>query len=311
MSAEANEVAIAIEAAQISVGYVVGAVGVVVDAGRHAALAGRRVLLGMRDACGECDVCRRGGAPVCPHGQERRLPAGVTHVRAAARWLVALDGDAGQAASGDDGLELPGPAAAAIPHEVALAYTLYARTGVAPNEPVLVCGGDAVARFLVEILIAKGIAPVVVADPSAGEWCAWLAARGASVAEVASGAPLAEAHEAVLRAMGRLPALAKAYHRPWRVIATDDVAFAATLANARATLTVRAGASAIASDGALARALAREITMLGVADAHPDLVLETAALVAKGEIDLAAGVVVRYADEAPARDRTRADVVRA
>jgi hypothetical protein len=93
------------------------------------------------------------------------------------------------------------------------------------------------------------------------------------------------------------------------VIATDDIARAANLANARATLTVRTGISAIDSSGALAGALAREITMLGVAAAHPDLVLEAAALVAKGELDLAAGVVVRRADDRPPLDRTRADVV--
>jgi hypothetical protein len=90
------------------------------------------------------------------------------------------------------------------------------------------------------------------------------------------------------------------------VIATSELARAAALAGPRATLTVLAGA-----DGApeLAAALAREVSVLGVAGPHPDLVLEAAALVAKGELDLAAGVVVRRPDEPPPRDATRSDVV--
>ncbi len=303
----ADDVVIAVEAVQLGPGGDVrGAVGIVEDVtGRGAVWTGRRVLVGMFDACGECDVCRRGGAPVCPRGRRRVLAAGDRHARAAARWLVALD----------DGLVIAGPAAAAVPGDVALAYTLYARTGVAPRDPVVITGGDAVARFLVEILIAKGIAPVVVLAPDAagGEhaWSAWLGARGAGLARLAASASDAEARAAVTDAIAAIaqdPTAAKTGGRPWRVIATADLARAAALAGPRATLTARAGGIADAGSALLA-ALDREVAILGVGRPHPDLVLEAAALAAKGELDLAAGVLVRRADEAAAPDATRADVV--
>ena len=78
-------------------------------------------------------------------------------------------------------------------------------------------------------------------------------------------------------------------HRPWRVIATEAavVAQAAQLAGARATLTVLAGPDLPALPGEL---IAREVTIIGVAGPHPDLIVEAAALCVKGEIDLVAGV---------------------
>jgi hypothetical protein len=85
------------------------------------------------------------------------------------------------------------------------------------------------------------------------------------------------------------------------VLATDDVARAASLAGPRATLTVLAGKSPPDLAGAL---LSREVTVIGVAGAHPDLVVEAAAMCVKGEIDLTGGVVV---GDSP--DRTRAVVV--
>jgi len=306
-----DDVEIALEAVQLSPhtgpggARVVGAVGVVDDGSpRGAKWHGLRVLVGMFDACGECDVCRRGGAPVCPRGRVREVPGGARRMRAATRWLVALD----------DGLVVAGAAAAAVPGDVALAYTLYARTGVAPRDPVVVTGGDAVARFLVEVLVAKGIAPVVVADPADDAWCVWLAARGAGVARVVPAASDADARAGVrdaLAALAQDPTAAKAGGRPWRVIATAALARAAALAGPRATLTTCvATATADAAAGpALLAALAREVAILGVAAPHPDLVLETAALAAKGELDLSAGTVVRRADEAPPRDPTRSDVV--
>ena len=120
---------------------------------RARGLVDRRVLVGPIDPCGECDVCRRGGAAVCPLAKRRdELGASVV---AAGRWLVPLD----------DGLPLPSPSAAAVAGDVALAYTLYARTGVGPREPVVVVGGSPIARFLIEILLAKGVTPTAVADP--------------------------------------------------------------------------------------------------------------------------------------------------
>jgi hypothetical protein len=47
---------------------------------------------------------------------------------------------------------------------------------------------------------------------------------------------------------------------------------------------------------------AREVTIIGVAGPHPDLIVEAAAMCAKGEIDLAGGVTLDRAD------RTRAQL---
>ena len=226
-------------------------------------LSGRRVLFGPIDPCGECEVCRRGGAPVCPlarrRGESGRL------VVAAGRWLVALG----------DGLELPLPAGAAVPGSVAIAYTLYARTGAAPREPVVVVGATPVTRFLIEILLAKGIAPAVVADPAHTAWIDWLLAKGVTVATTEPHATLVQAFTA--QGLGA---------RPWRVIVTgpDGVDGGAALAGPRATLTVLAPAASLPGD-----LVAREVTVIGVAGAHPDLVVEAAAMCVKGEIDLVGG----------------------
>ncbi|MGE5182367.1 MAG: alcohol dehydrogenase catalytic domain-containing protein [Acidobacteriota bacterium] len=267
-------VGLAVEAAQPNG----AAVGRVDDVGEKSSfLLGKRVLVGALDPCGQCDVCRRGGAAVCPAARPRG-PVG-PRLRAASRWLVALD----------DGLELPVPAAAAVGGDVATAYTLYARAGLQPRDPAVVTGATAVTRFLVEILAAKSIAPTVVADPDDRAWCDWLLRKGAAVARDA------EAVGAAIVAQG-LGA------RPWRVLATDAASLpaAAALAGPRATLAVLATGDVPALPGAL---LAREVAITGVAGAHPDLIVEAAAMCAKGEIDLAGGVTT------DASDRTRAYVI--
>jgi len=228
------------------------AIGVVVAAGGRAqVLMSKRVLVGPIDPCGECEVCRRGGAPVCPLARRRAFEAGTRQITAGARWLVALD----------DGLALPSPGGAAVAGPVALAYTLYARTGIGPREPVVVVGASPVARFLIEVLRAKGIVPVVIADPAT---------------------PLADARERC-RSAFEAEGLGA---RPWRVIAVteDAVPLAAALAGPRATLTVTAPIGPL--PGELA---SREVTVIAVAGAHPDLVVEVAAMCVKGEVDLTGG----------------------
>ncbi|MGE3547256.1 MAG: alcohol dehydrogenase catalytic domain-containing protein [Kofleriaceae bacterium] len=270
----AADALIELEAAQASAG-----VGRVIEAGEQAiALVGRRVLVGGIDPCGECEICRRGGGPVCPHA--RRRDPWVDRVIAAARWLLALDGS----------LDLPSPAAAAIAGDVALAYTLYARTGLGPSDRVVVTGASPVTRFLVEILIARAITPVVVADPAASSWCAWLERKGAAIARTASGdraQPLVEAAFAP-----RLPGQRST--QPWRLLAStpSGTAQAAALAGPRATLTVVAPCEAL--PGAL---IEREVTVIGVAGPHPDLVTEAAAMCSKGEIDLGGGTALAPNDE--------------
>lgn len=252
-----DDVAIALEAVQGHAG-----IGRVVEVGARAAtLAGKRVLVGPIDPCGECEVCRRGGAAVCPTAR-RRDAWSDARVIAAARWVIALE----------DGLDASTPAGAAIAGDVARAYTLYARTGAGPRDPVVVLGAAPVTRFLVEILAAKGMTFAVVSDNGTA-WTAWLRGKGVTVA--AGAAEL----EATFAAAG----LAR---RPWRVIATtaECVLVAAALAGPRATLTVLAPVGAL--PGELA---AREVTVIAVAAAHPDLVVEAAAMCMKGEIDLAGG----------------------
>jgi D-arabinose 1-dehydrogenase-like Zn-dependent alcohol dehydrogenase len=260
-----DEVGIAVEAAQPSG----AAVGRVED-------TGKRVLVGALDPCGQCDVCRRGGCAVCPHAKRRGGPA--PRMRVASRWLVGLG----------DGLELPVPAAAAVAGDVAIAYTLYARTGLQPRDPAVVTGATGVTRFLVEILLAKSITPTVVADERDRAWCEWLVGKGAAVARD-------EGSVAAAIATQGLGA------RPWRVLATEPatVAMAAALAGPRATLTILAGDHSDVP----AALLAREVAIVGVAGAHPDLVVEVAAMCAKGEIDLAGGTT------SDASDRTRAHVI--
>jgi len=96
--------------------------------------------------------------------------------------------------------------------------------------------------------------------------------------------------------------------KPWRVICGDPEATAAAVAIAgpRATLTLLAAgaAPAIASE-----VLAREVTIIGVAGAHPDLVVEAAAMCTKGDIDLAGGTTVAAGD--PLRTHVRSVAARA
>jgi len=249
------------------------AVGRVDDASEGAAvLLGKRVLVGPYDACGQCEVCRRGGAPVCPLGTPRGTIG--SRLRAATRWLVTLG----------DGLDLPVPAAAAVAGDVTTAYTLYARTGLSPREPVVIVGTTPITRFLVEILRAKAITPVVIVDANApAEWRDWLLAKGA--AAVSGGeASLGAAVFATIAAQGQGA-------KPLRLIATDPAALpiAVSLAGPRSTLTVLANGADTPLPASL---LARELTIIGVAGPHPDLIVEAAAMCVRGDIDLAGGVVV-------------------
>lgn len=244
-------------------------VGRVIEAGEHGAvLLGKRVLVGPIDPCGECEVCRKGGAPVCPLALRRDTLG--SRATVAARWLVGLG----------NGLELPDAIAARVPGDIALAYTIYARTNLAPREPVVVVGSGDVARFLVQILVAKGIVPTVVVDPAGDSTLADLAlAVGAAIARIGADTSEADARAVVFATF----AAQQIGNRPWRVLATTPAAIprAAGLAGPRATLTVVAGGPDLP-----AALVAREVTILTVAIAHPDLVVEAAALCVKGDVTL-------------------------
>ncbi len=254
---------------EIAASHGAAGVGLVVEAGeRGAVFLGKRVLVGPIDPCGECEVCRKGGAPVCPLAKRRdRLDARVT---VAARWVVGLQ----------DGLELPDAIAARVPGDIALAYTIYARTNLAPREPVVIVGTGDIARFLVQILVHKAIVPTVVVDPDGdGDYADFVLGAGAALARIGGGASEAEARAIVLATF----AAQQIGNRPWRVLATTpaSTARAAALAGPRATLTVVAGCPDLP-----AALVAREVTILTVAAAHPDLVVEVAALCAKGDLKL-------------------------
>lgn len=406
-SPEPHEVVIAVEAAQLSRAQphrraaVPGqaAVGRVVAAGEQAlALLDQRVLVGAIDPCGQCEVCRRGGGTVCPRAHHRGSDARGTlaeRITVAARWVVPLGGElgldgpgaerpeSGQPAPAPDGSAAkpskparPAPrqpadpgALAAIAGDAALAYTAYARSDLAAREPVVLLGCAPVTRFLVEVLLAKGLAPVVLLerkldehgyDRSDGAWRAWLDARGVRKVEhdgqtdidelrAELHAALAERDEAAASSVGEAGASSAGEAtagRPWKLIATEprQVWLATRLAGPRATVTAivppvlrdgppraphldeeaghplahspehllhslmaRSEVDAADELGDLSHGVQvdptlwmREVSLLSVTAASPELVLETAALVARGQLDLDEGVaVVDLGDLAP------------
>ena len=338
---EEQEIVVAVEAAQVprahlqpGVTEVPGwaAVGRVVAAGEQAlALLEQRVLVGAIDPCGQCEVCRRGGGTVCPRARHRGEGGRgtlATRITVAARWVIPLaEVGLAEPAAAD---EAPAEArlrlarCAALAGDATLAYTAYARSDLAPKEPVVVLGASPVTRFLVEILLAKGIVPVVVVlrDATGAEsgWVSWLRGRGAQVATVpdpdapVDAARLHEARRGIAEALIReAPASASPAAdgsalpgRPWRLLATEpaQLALAAALAGPRATITAVCASSSRGADDAarLGPALwQREVSVLGVAAGSPELILETAALAARGQLDLAAGTVVRPVAEAHAQ----------
>ena len=165
-------------------------------------------------------------APRCVRPRSRATPIGA-RLRVASRWVVALA----------DGLELPLPHAAAVAGDVATAYTLYARTGLGPREPVVIVGDNAVSRFLVEILRAKGITPAVIVELADDAWRDWLLAKGAAVVARTTPTLTAAVTAAVERARHRQPAVARDRDH------VDGASRAAALAGPRATLTAFADRS--------------------------------------------------------------------
>jgi len=260
-----EQVVVAILASQQTHGKLGAVIGHVIEAGaRAASLDDRTVLVGPYDPCGECDVCRRGGAAVCPLRVGRDALG--DRVIAAARYCVPLG----------EGLELPVPAGAAVAGDVALAYTLYARTGIAPRDPVVIVGASPVARFLVEILLAKGCTPIVIADPAYAVWCEWLRGKGVAVAGDREAVAVAIAAQGITGRAARVIAAAP-----------DSAAAAAAFTGPRSTLTVLGPVASLPGE-----LVAREVSVIPVVGMHPDLVVEVAAMCIKGEIDLAAGTAL-------------------
>lgn len=280
------------------------AVGRVVAAGdQAAALLGMRAILGPHLPCGECDLCRRGGAVVCPTGVRLGVTARgalAERVTMPVRWIVAFGGD----------LDVPGPAAALCGGDAALAYAMYARAGVGPRDATVVLGDGPIARFLVEILVAKNAAPVVVVRSNAPDgWGAWVEAR-AHATYVDDDTPDAESRAAAL------DAIRAAGHggKPWKLFETTGEAARQTralaIAGPRATVVLAApsatGVPAARVD--LGMALDEDSTVIGVAGAHPDLLVDVAAMAVKGELDLAGACDAVPVDELGAALARRAGV---
>ena len=308
-------------------------VGVVVAAGENARHAmGARVVVGPEQPCGECDICRRGGAVCCPRGRilGRTMDGGLaSHVVAGARWLCAIDGE----------LAIPGPAACLVGRELAWAYAMFARASVAPGEPVVIIGsdGDIVARFLVEVAIARGVRPMVILGHDQEEFARWLRARDATAIEIPTSdlnatedaAGSSGSRDAVAAIVTRAADAAGFGQRPWTIFETSAAPGHRDLAHAlvgpAATLVLLAGSArgrdqgdtAAGSHGLAFEALARaNATCIGVAGAHPDLLPETAALVVRGAIDLDTAAAVCPIDEVtdahlapPPRDPPRVQIV--
>ena len=242
------------------------AVGSVVAAGARAhTLLGLRVVFGPHLPCGECETCRRGGAVVCPTGRWiGRDVAGAfaERVMVPGRWVTALS----------DGLAVPGPTAAMLGADAATAYAMYARAGLGPREPTIVIGDSAVAHLLTQMLTAKGAPPIEV---TAHEESA-TATMHARIAELGWN------------------------HRPLRIFVTEvsDAArqFAFALAGPRTMLILAADGRGATTTIPVA-AFDHELSIHSVVGAHPDLLVEVAALVVRGDVKLADVVdVVDIAD---------------
>jgi 6-hydroxycyclohex-1-ene-1-carbonyl-CoA dehydrogenase len=263
------------------------AVGVVTQTGSAATdHLGRRVVFGPAMPCGECDLCRRGRLAACP--SERLLGddldgALASHVVVRRRWVTPLDGPLSAAA--------PGPEAALLGREVVLAYALHCRVGTGPGEVSVWLGDDVVSHIGADLAARQGAKAVVVGAADLGRL-----GDGAGDGDRGDGG-LGSRLAAFVR--GRLGPEGEPIPGPalWRVLVTGENpgAHAAALALAAAGATVGLSATAartFAPDpAALARALAAEAVLLGVAVPHPDLVPEVCALAARGGLSLAARTV--------------------
>ncbi len=274
----------------------IAGVGTVVRAGSGAEhLTGARVALSPVIPCGECARCRRGNPAVCPSrgavgaGESEAL---ASHVVARARWLCVLEPP----------IEVGGAPAALLGREAALAYSLYARAGIAPGERAVVLGRGAVARFAVEILAAKGVLPAAVATD--GDWAEIAGAAGAQVVR----ADPEPDPDAILEALRERAPEEVGADAAGVIVETSGTAELRGLALALAR---PGGTAVLAGDrsrsapsaeppGALGTAASEGITLLGVPGPHPDLIPELAAMAARGDIDLAAAAAVAELDEIPA-----------
>ena len=170
--------------------------------------------------------------------------------------------------------------------------------GTAPGRTVRPTGGQQPAAAVGTPVPAPNMErPGFTPGRGTENWRSWLLGKGAVVVRGDDGDDaVRDATTAAIAAQGLGV-------KPWRVIATSAAALAraAALAGPRATLTAYVDGKAPALPAEL---LAREVTVIGVAGPHPDLIVEAAALCVKGDIDLVGGVAIGGGD-----DVTRATVI--
>lgn len=250
--------------------------GRVVAAGDAAAeWLGRRVVVPRVLPCGECGYCRRGNTFACPSRARRGELA--THETAPARWLLAAEPplDPG------DGLWRW----AALADAAATPYAGLLRAQVAPGDLCLVVGGGVRGRFACALAGAMGAQVAVLdADP----------ARRA--AAVAAGARFALDGERLDAPGARAALYAEARAAGVEYFYLKVIETTGTAAGRRRALALLDGGAtaALLADGdgedapAPLDALAElGATVVGAPACHPDLLPELAALVVRGDLDLA------------------------
>jgi hypothetical protein len=230
-------------------------VGTVIATGAAASdLAARRVAFGELQACAECDACRRGRLERCQAARRTRIEDGQVVIRR--RWACPLDGVLAQVA--------PGPEAALLGYEVALAYALLTRAGVAAGDVVLAPGDGAVPALVRALGRWLGAhAPELPASLARAELDVWRTAVQAALPEVT------------------LPPMAT-----WRLLITSPAWLDAAPA-AEGAMVGLAGEALGQPPSRMTQGLAAGGAWFGVVAPHPDLVPEVAALCGRGAVELA------------------------
>lgn len=224
-----------------------GLVGTVVEAGDAAsACQDLRVLVPPLSSCGECDSCRCGFVGACP----ARVVLGTDIDGGCARSVIV---DARWLTPMTNGLELiPGPEAAFIAGELLTAYGLFSRTGTGAGDLALVLGQGSVAGVLSSLAKSRGVTVL----------------RGNSLET--AGAAIKEHNPT---------------GKPMRIFVCDgggSTELACTLASPGSII------ATCSAEGVLPMRtiLNLELTVLAIPFAHPDLLPESAALVAKGALSV-------------------------
>jgi 6-hydroxycyclohex-1-ene-1-carbonyl-CoA dehydrogenase len=139
---------------------------------------GRAVIVPAVLPCGECDLCRRGLAPIC---RAQKMPGNdiqggfASHIVVPARGLCPVD-EARLAAAG-----LTLPQVSIVADALTTPYQAVRRAGVTPGDLALVVGAGGVGGYCVQVARAFG-AEVVAIDVDARKLAAMVSDGGAALA---------------------------------------------------------------------------------------------------------------------------------